>query len=157
MIQLWTGTRQFRFIIFGPCLLYIILFSVAPILQYSQFNLDRIHPHANININCLCKFNFRTKYHLHVKSHMFNCKLHYKGKGRNSATLYASNTLFSRSFSSFDFPHKYDKSKYIRFQFRFFNPIKAGRGGVWRPPSSFFAIALVFVTLSPWNFLTFHK
>ena len=44
------------------------------------------------------------------------------------------------------------------YLYLYFNPIKAGGGAFGAPPPySFFALALSFVTLSPWNFLTFQK
>ena len=44
----------------------------------------------------------------------------------------------------------------IKFRlFIFLNPIKAGGGRLAPPPCSFFALALSFVTLSPWNFWLF--
>ena len=38
-----------------------------------------------------------------------------------------------------------------------FNPKQAGGGEFGAPPSSFFALALSFLTLSQWNFFTFNK
>ena len=123
---------------------------MAPILQYSQFKLDRIHPHANIieiayansinleqnttyTLNHIClTANYTTKEKAEILRHYILVTLCF---------LVASLVLI--------FHISMIKEKYIRFQFRFFNPIKAGRGGVWRPPCSFFALVLSFVTLSP--------
>ena len=57
--------------------------------------------------------------------------------GAGSATFYDL-----RHFTMQTAPKVRKTKKYI-------NPIKAGGGGVWRPPCSFFALALSFVTLSP--------